>query len=185
MKAQLKRLARRLRAAAIECHHRGMRPASEWLDDFAIDVECMLVEVRLGEQVELVRRERVQPRFTSTELQGAEYVQHLSGRCDLQTCLFHLAEAHVAGKCTAGCRWCAAQRPHLHHFASDWAAGELQALCAALRPDTKIEFDVCVDPRTDEAELAIWVYDDAAPRLAHRAIRADRVPPPPLDWSPP
>ena len=114
MKEQLIRLARRLRRAAVECHYRGMRPASEWLDDFAIDVERILAEVRLREQVELVRRKRVRPRFTSTELQSAEYVQHLNGRCDLQTCLFHLAEAHTAGKCTAGCRWCAAQaqRPH-------------------------------------------------------------------------
>jgi len=35
MKEQLIRLARRLRRAAVECHYRGMRPASEWLDDFA------------------------------------------------------------------------------------------------------------------------------------------------------
>jgi hypothetical protein len=94
MKERLKRLARRLRRAAVECHFRGMRPASEWLDDFAIDVERILVEARLREQVELVRRKRVRPRFTSTELQSAEYVQHLNGRCDVQTCLFHLAEAH-------------------------------------------------------------------------------------------
>ena len=94
---QLKRLARRLRRAAIECHHRGMRPASEWLDDFAIDVERVLVEVRLREQVESVRRKRVQPRFTSTELQSAEHIMHLNGRCDPRTCDFHLAEAHAAG----------------------------------------------------------------------------------------
>jgi hypothetical protein len=54
MKEQLKRLARRLRRAAVECHYRGMRPASEWLDDFAIDVDRILVEVRLREQVELI-----------------------------------------------------------------------------------------------------------------------------------
>ena len=101
MKEQLKRLARRLRRAAIECHRRGMRPASEWLDDFAIDLERILVQARLGEQVELVRRKRVQLRFTSTELQSAEYVQHLNGCCDLQTCLFHLAEAHAAGEGTS------------------------------------------------------------------------------------
>src|SRR6266700_379081 len=109
MKEQLTRLARRLRRAAVECHHRGMRPASEWLDDFAIDLERILVQARLREQVELVRRKRVRPRFTSAELQSAEYVQLLNGRCDLQTCLFHLAEAHAAGECTGGCRWCAAQ----------------------------------------------------------------------------
>ena len=112
MKEQLRRLARRLRRAAVECHFRGMRPASEWLDDFAIEVERILVQVRLGEQVEMVRRKRVQPRFTSTELQSAEYVQHLNGRCDVQTCLFHLAEAHAAtlakrmaaiAQLTAGC----------------------------------------------------------------------------------
>jgi hypothetical protein len=57
VKERLKRLARRLRRAAVECHYRGMRPASEWLDDFAIDVDRILVEVRLREQVELVSQQ--------------------------------------------------------------------------------------------------------------------------------
>jgi hypothetical protein len=57
MKEQLKRLARRLRSAAVECHHRGMFPAGEWLEDFAVDVDRIVVQVRLAEQVELVRRD--------------------------------------------------------------------------------------------------------------------------------
>jgi hypothetical protein len=52
MKERLKRLARRLRSAATECHQRGMFPAGEWLEDFAIDVDRILVLFRLREQVQ-------------------------------------------------------------------------------------------------------------------------------------
>lgn len=101
MKEQLARLARRLRSAAVECHHRGMRPASEWLDDFAIEAERILAQVRLREQVDLAWRNR-RRRFTSAELQSEAHVLHLNGRCDPQTCPFHLFNDNAAGPCMAG-----------------------------------------------------------------------------------
>ena len=104
MKQQLKRLARRLRRAAIECHHRGMRPADEWLDDFAIDVERILAGVPLREQVALVVRISVRPPFTAAELQSADHVLHLNGRCDPNTCPFRLFNENAAGQSTAGGR---------------------------------------------------------------------------------
>ena len=101
MKEQLVRLARRLRSAAVVCHQRGLRPASEWLDDFAIEVDRILIQIRVRKQVDLAWRNRGQPPFTAAELQSEAHILHLNGRCDPELCPFHLFNSLAAERGSA------------------------------------------------------------------------------------